>query len=375
MISGSATTYIAAKKCLAHGIPFALCLRPGVEIDSTPEFYVENPQNGAGHQKLSAKEFESFDGFVVAPFKVGANQSIFGIRSELSAVELLNFIEDNPEIKNHEFLHIPYKTTKEDCHKESVRAVANSLKSDSEKTVLSRIHVENFDVNPIDASLEYFKKHTSCFRYIVSLPGVGVWFGATPELLLDYNRNDSELATMSLAGTRQVSNNGVWDKKNTLEHNIVTDYICDILSKHGLSIDEPRLTSVRFNEIEHMCHLITAHGDVAISDLLFDLSPTPAVCGWPRERAFNQIIETEKHQRLCYGGFVGATSPDYAHLFVNLRCAFADIQADGSAIYTLFAGGGITRHSEPDSEWRETELKMESLLSILRELNLNKVNK
>lgn len=371
MISRESTTYFAAKACVAHGIPFALCFKPGVEYDANSEFYVENPADGFGFKELSSDEFEVFDGFVVSLFKLDLQRCIFGIRSEKSASEILEFIAENPDFRMFDDVHLPYKSTSERLHKLLVMRTARTLNTDSEKIVLSRIFVDEFSVNPIDAAFEYFQKHISCFRYVMSLPNYGIWFGATPELLLDYNRNDFELATMSLAGTRSIYEVGEWDCKNTLEHNIVTEYICNILKKYELSVDMLQASSVKFNKIEHLCHLITAHGDVAISKLLPDLSPTPAVCGWPRENAYHKILESEDHKRLFYGGFVGTTSPDHSHIFVNLRSAYADLQTDDSAIYTLFAGGGITRHSNSDEEWVETEMKLQSLLTILKRLNSN----
>ena len=34
---------------------------------------------------------------------------------------------------------------------------------------------------------------------------------------------------------------------------------------------------------------------------------------------------------------------------------------------SLYVGGGITAESDPASEWRETEMKAETMLSVLRQ--------
>jgi isochorismate synthase len=34
----------------------------------------------------------------------------------------------------------------------------------------------------------------------------------------------------------------------------------------------------------------------------------------------------------------------------------------------LFVGGGITRDSVPDEEWEETEIKADTLLSVLQQM-------
>ena len=48
-------------------------------------------------------------------------------------------------------------------------------------------------------------------------------------------------------------------------------------------------------------------------------------------------------------------------LFVNLRCMQLVIK---KAI--LYAGAGITEDSIPDKEWEETELKLNTLLKVIR---------
>ena len=35
-------------------------------------------------------------------------------------------------------------------------------------------------------------------------------------------------------------------------------------------------------------------------------------------------------------------------------------------VAALYVGGGVTAESDPDAEWRETELKAETLLAVLR---------
>ena len=50
----------------------------------------------------------------------------------------------------------------------------------------------------------------------------------------------------------------------------------------------------------------------------------------------------------------------YSNLVVNLRCMNID-----SDIITLFAGGGITEKSDSEKEWEETELKINTLKTLL----------
>ena len=50
----------------------------------------------------------------------------------------------------------------------------------------------------------------------------------------------------------------------------------------------------------------------------------------------------------------------YSKLFVNLRCMKIDANSA-----TLFVGGGITIDSEPESEWEETQHKLQTMLQVI----------
>ncbi len=67
--------------------------------------------------------------------------------------------------------------------------------------------------------------------------------------------------------------------------------------------------------------------------------------------------EHEGLDRNLFSGYLGPVNiHEESHIFVNLRCAnlFADK-------VVLYAGAGITQDSEPEKEYRETELKMEAV--------------
>jgi isochorismate synthase len=83
------------------------------------------------------------------------------------------------------------------------------------------------------------------------------------------------------------------------------------------------------------------------------LHPTPAVCGVPTDRARAFIQRHEAHARDLYCGFWGPWNPDgRTELFVNIRCLRA---TEHGAL--LYIGAGITKDSDPQLEWEETERK------------------
>ena len=64
---------------------------------------------------------------------------------------------------------------------------------------------------------------------------------------------------------------------------------------------------------------------------------------------------------------MGQSTLDGVRLFVNLRSAMVSRLDDGNVTYrySLYGGGGITVHSDPQSEWEETAQKMKSLQTVL----------
>ena len=90
------------------------------------------------------------------------------------------------------------------------------------------------------------------------------------------------------------------------------------------------------------------------------LHPTPAVCGMPLLESRELILRTEKHNRGYYTGFLGPIDAYSTSLFVNLRCMQVYPQD-----YALYVGGGITRDSDLEKEWQETEAKAQTLLSVI----------
>ena len=81
----------------------------------------------------------------------------------------------------------------------------------------------------------------------------------------------------------------------------------------------------------------------------------------PLQPALNFIKKHEKYDRELYAGFLGPINMDgYTHLFVNLRCM--KIMGRTGRFY---AGAGITENSNPEKEFEETQLKMQTLKKII----------
>jgi len=84
----------------------------------------------------------------------------------------------------------------------------------------------------------------------------------------------------------------------------------------------------------------------------------------PKELTQNFIEQHEGFDRSYFSGYLGPINvQDETNIFVNLRCA--KLEDDNAQ---LFAGAGIIANSNPAKEWKETELKMDTILSVINEM-------
>ena len=114
--------------------------------------------------------------------------------------------------------------------------------------------------------------------------------------------------------------------------------------------------------MEHLCNDFTICCPYATAyDLINRLHPTPALAGLPVKDALELIRKVECHDREYYGGYICAFSPRKLHCYVNLRS-----MKFNNDKCCLFVGGGIVKASVPEKEWIETEMKSETLISLLR---------
>ena len=85
------------------------------------------------------------------------------------------------------------------------------------------------------------------------------------------------------------------------------------------------------------------------------------MCGVPKEKAFQFILEHETTPRTYYTGFLGWLDPQgQTDLYVNLRCMQILLDA-----FVLYAGGGILSSSQVEDEWQETEKKMGTMRFVV----------
>jgi len=238
------------------------------------------------------------------------------------------------------------------------------------KVVLSKVRVENLKAE-FDAGaffLHLCKTYPHAFVYLIQLPEVGCWAGATPEPLLLVETG--KVKTVSLAGTQLASGGPLdaysWSDKEIEEQGIVTGFVENTL--HSLNIENYALSGPSNYQAANLIHLrtgfefnVTEMGN-RLGDCLKALHPTPSVGGLPKETARNFILKNEKHDRTYYTGYLGPINIDSKScLYVNLRC----LQLFKKK-FVLYSGAGITASSIAENEWEETDNKMLTMLNAMK---------
>lgn len=262
---------------------------------------------------------------------------------------------------------MPRKSTPRETHRRGVEEITRRLRAEREngttpgKTVLSRVIVRDIlSDNPTPIYRKLLDNNPDAFVFYLTTREAGIWLGASPELLC--RKRGYKIETMALAGTRPSNDGRDWDDKNREEQKIVERFIRDVLSRYcdNVQCSEPYTRKAGY--VEHICSDLTGElrNEADFGRLLKELSPTPALCGYPRNVAMEEIKRLEMWPRGLYGGYIAL---DYgngeADIYVNLRSM--RIECGKAAIY---AGGGIMADSDPDSEWEETERKSLFLRTI-----------
>lgn len=258
--------------------------------------------------------------------------------------------------------------------------VANAVEAieqgDFKKVVPSRSKLvslaDNFDAAHTFQQL--CEAYPAAFVSLFSIPGVGTWMGASPEILVStYSERQRKMfRTIALAGTQPVQGknplkNAAWRQKEIEEQAMVSRYIINCFKKIRLrEFDEDGPKTTAAGNLLHLRTDFTVDMEATNfpelgSVMLRLLHPTSAVCGMPKAPALEFIQQQEGYDRSFFSGFLGPVNmQDETHLFVNLRCMqLLDQQA------ALYAGAGVTIDSEPHREWEETEMKMRTMQQFL----------
>ena len=242
-----------------------------------------------------------------------------------------------------------------------------------QKAVLARVCSVRFThpVSPHRALARLRTVNPHAFQFLLQpAPGVA-FFGASPERLVRVRQR--RLVTEALAGTRPRGDSITTDReleqqlltsvKERHEHRLVHDGIRHALADLCDTVQVRDTVSVR--KLAHVQHLDTPFEGLLksgkrLGDVLRTLHPTPAVAGSPRELALTAIAAAEPFDRGWYSAPFGWVDSDGGEFAVAIRSA---LKVDDSL--DLYAGSGIVSGSDPDTEWDETENKLQQLLEAI----------
>ncbi|WP_066057616.1 isochorismate synthase [Robertmurraya korlensis] len=259
--------------------------------------------------------------------------------------------------------------------KKRVSEVVELLKAGTmKKVVLARElrlqFEEQIPVEPVIMNL--LEEQRESFVFAFESKG-DCFIGASPERLVKKVKKDvystclagSIARGKSLKEDEELGNELLSDEKNLNEHQFVVDMIKEAMDKvcHEVRIPaRPQLMKMK-----HIQHLYTpvvgvANEESSLLQLVNLLHPTPALGGLPRKEAVQSIRTMEDLDRGMYAAPIGWIDFDGNGEFaVAIRSGL--LQGDEAS---LFAGCGIVKDSDVESEYHETNIKFRPMLSALR---------
>ncbi|WP_434011546.1 isochorismate synthase [Pseudomonas entomophila] len=261
----------------------------------------------------------------------------------------------------------------EDAFKRSVEhAIVNFRHSDVRKAVLSvqreLVFAEAVDVDVLQRNLR--AQNPSGYHFRVPLADGATLLGVSPELLV--RKEGANFISNPLAGSARRMADPEADKRNAdwlvasekdhYEHGFVTQDIAARVGELCTRLDVPQRPSlISTPALWHLStriegNLIDPH--VTALQLACRLHPTPAVCGFPTERARRLIRFVEPAERGQFTGMVGwCDAEGNGEWVVTIRCGTVKHNR-----VRLFAGAGIVEASQPAAEWAEVQTKLGTML-------------
>jgi menaquinone-specific isochorismate synthase len=204
-----------------------------------------------------------------------------------------------------------------------------------------------------------------CFHFYVEPAPGSAFVGASPERL--YRREGRVLTSEAVAGTRprgassdedaSLRDELLGSEKDRAEHGFVRVGIGEALQPlcEELEVEEG-VSEMKLASRRHLVSRVRARLREGVTDaeVLGALHPTPAVGGYPKDGALEEIRALEPFDRGWWAGPVGWVGADAAEFAVGIRSGLVK----GRRL-ALFSGAGIVAGSKPDEEWAEIEQKIE----------------
>lgn len=385
----------AVNPILHHGLPLAVWRRPG-----TGEILLcFSLNNKTDIDKCNLDTLGS--GYLFCPFETNDTHKNHFIKSDViirfkadqsCTIEIASgtpqervesILNLSKEKKETFSFHLPKATngktdsSEEDYVKLVTKAIRDIKDGKMSKVVPARI--KSINLKDGFSLLKFFTQlnitYPDAFIYLTSIPDTGTWIGATPENLISVDKENRFKAT-ALAGTQAFTEDmdladAAWRQKEIEEQAMVSRYIINCFKRIRLrEFEEIGPKTSKAGNLVHLktdflVHLDEVNFQTLPTVMLELLHPTSATCGMPKEESLQFLHENENFDRAYFSGFTGPNNIDgETNIFVNLRC----MQLTGENSANLYAGAGVTIDSRPEKEWKETEMKIDTLLKVIHKV-------
>ncbi|MFC6864758.1 anthranilate synthase component I [Halomicroarcula sp. GCM10025817] len=266
------------------------------------------------------------------------------------------------------------------------RAKEYVLSGDIYQGVISRTRELYGEVDPLGFYDALREVNPSPYMYLLGYDDLTI-IGASPETLVSVAGD--HVVSNPIAGTCPRGNSPVEDRrlagemladgKERAEHTMLVDLARNDVrrvSEAGSVRVEEFMNVLKYSHVQHIESTVT--GKLAADSDAFDAAraafPAGTLSGAPKIRAMEIIDELERSPRGPYGGGVGyfdwAGDTDLAIVIRSATIEARDVADDGPVgdRITVQAGAGIVADSDPESEYVETEQKMDGVLTALERI-------
>ena len=264
------------------------------------------------------------------------------------------------------------------------------LSGDIYQGVISRTRELYGDVDPLGLYAALREVNPSPYMYLLGHDDLTI-VGASPETLVSVAGD--RVVSNPIAGTcprgtspvedRRLAGEMLADGKERAEHTMLVDLarndVRRVADAGSVRVEE-FMNVLKYSHVQHIESTVT--GTLSADKDAFDAAratfPAGTLSGAPKIRAMEIIDELERQPRGVYGGGVGYFDwdgdTDFAIVIRSATVEEGVPLPEGSAPdydrITVQAGAGIVADSDPESEYIETEQKMDGVLAALEQIEV-----
>jgi len=247
------------------------------------------------------------------------------------------------------------------------------------QAVISRTRELTGEIDPVALYEAMRSVNPSPYMYLLSHGDRSI-VGASPETLVSVA--GETVLNNPIAGTcprgsspaedRRLAGEMLADDKERAEHTMLVDLARNDVrrvSRPGSVDVEEFMRVLKYSHVQHIESTVTGklREDQDAFDAIRACFPAGTLSGAPKIRAMELIHELETEPRGVYGGGVGYVSwQGDADMAIVIRTATIDHGTPDRL--RVRAGAGVVADSDPESEYEETEAKMDGALAAVEDI-------